>query len=143
MTTLVSILRGLADFIETTDYDTPDKYGESGVQFALDKDGVSFHMSYMLDDAEHKKAVRKVMRAIGGNWEKTYSGTSMWFTQEGVEKFGGGNITIFAKRDAVCERKVIGTEVIEHEAREAFTETREIIEWDCGSLLAATEAVAA
>ena len=48
------------------------------------------------------------------------------------------DVVAFINRSNVCERKVVGTEVVEVPevfATEAHTETRDIYEWECGPLL--------
>jgi hypothetical protein len=71
-------------------------------------------------------------------WSKNADGA--WFTLDG--QLGGGlGVQLYADRDAVCTRRVTGTE--EREVEEVVTPavTRkvvkpvEIVEWDCGSLL--------
>lgn len=69
-----------------------------------------------------------------------------------VKRFGPHKITVYADREAVCERRVVDTEDVEVEVysdeaqavidslpKVTRTETREIVEWDCGSILAPTQ----
>lgn len=66
-------------------------------------------------------------------------------------KVGAGENLIFERdgysitiaREKVCIRRVVGTETVEHpavEAREAWTEEREVVEWDCEPVLAGASA---
>lgn len=133
MSKFTDTLRSLADFIETADYDTKSTYDE--VKFSVGTGGdINAHMPYGLEPAEHKRAVRKLLRAIGGKWDKDPSGVTMLFRQKAA--IGEADVTVFAKRDAVCERKVVGTETVKHAAVRAYTETKDVVEWECGSLLA-------
>lgn len=133
MTKFTDTLRNLADFIETADYDTEGVY--NGVTFSVDTGGnINAHMPYGLAAPEHKKAVRKLLRAIGGKWDKDPSDSTMLFRQDAA--IGEAKVTVFTQREAVCERKVVGTETVKHAAVKAYTETVELVEWDCGSLLA-------
>ena len=55
----------------------------------------------------------------------------------------GLKLTIAVKRDAVCTRRVVGTETVTLPAVEAQaerTEEREVIEWDCEPLLSKASA---
>ena len=48
------------------------------------------------------------------------------------------NVEVIVNRSSVCERKVVGTELVEVPevfATEAHTETRDVYEWECGPLL--------
>jgi hypothetical protein len=50
--------------------------------------------------------------------------------------FGTIKIEFAVSRDAVCERKVVGTRTVEVPAREAYTRTEDVVEWECKPLLA-------
>lgn len=87
--------------------------------------------------------IAAIRRAVGGKWDKTeresYGGQAeMVFSREGYE--------IVTKREAVCVRRVVGTETKTIPARPALparpatTETIEIIEWDCEPVLAGESA---
>ncbi len=80
--------------------------------------------------------VAAIRRAVGGTWtkreQKSVSGADeLVFEREG---FG-----VTVGREAVCTRRVVGTEEVTIpavEAKPARTEVREIVEWDCHPILA-------
>lgn len=78
--------------------------------------------------------VAAIRRAVGGKWTKReqqgYGDAEMVFERDGY--------TITVKRDAVCTRRVVGTETVTLPAVTAQperTEEREIVEWDCEPIL--------
>lgn len=82
--------------------------------------------------------VAAIRRAVGGKWDKReaagITGTpEMVFEREGYQ--------IITRREAVCVRRVVGTETVTIPARPALdaqperTEEREIVEWDCEPIL--------
>lgn len=78
--------------------------------------------------------VAAIRRAVGGKWTKReqqgLSEPEMVFEREGY--------SITVKREAVCVRRVVGTETVTVPAVEARPETtieREIVEWDCEPVL--------
>jgi len=93
-------------------------------------------------DATIKASVRKVVKTMGGKWDKRLGEAMMSL----VQKHDGYQLEIEFARKAVCTRRVVGTQevTIDHPAlaaREAQparqeTKTVEIVEWDCGSILA-------
>lgn len=108
------------------------------------------HMNYYLHingthDLEEQKAdAAAIVRAAGGDWKKRPYNESefRYTTQRGLLDFD-----VQVKRDAVCERIVVGTEEVTIPASEAVealperVEVREVVEWRCLPLLA-DEAVA-
>jgi hypothetical protein len=86
---------------------------------------------------EGKQQAAMITRLLG-QAEKQYDDTLFKI----VHKFGCIEARFLFTRELVCERKVVGTKVIpEHviPAREEIhipERTEEIVEWDCGSLLA-------
>jgi hypothetical protein len=99
-------------------------------------------MFYGKDEAI-REAMAAAARAFPCNWEKRVSGggeSSEYFDLLGT--LGALRVELTAPRKAVCKRVVVGTE--EQEVEEVVTPavTRkvtkpvEIVEWDCGSLLA-------
>lgn len=131
-TTYPDALRRLADFIEThPELSIGPNWHETWVSATPVSLDIHIHAA---STADEKAAVRSFVRAIGGTWEKGGNDQTLYLTQQGV--FGFFDATIFADRAATCERVVVGTETIIHEAQDARTEIREIVEWDCGSLLA-------
>lgn len=76
------------------------------------------------------------VRSSSGPWEKRYIGSSF----ELIRKFSGGcKYSFNISRAAVCDRRVVGTELVEVPDPNApkITEEREVVEWDCHPLLTA------
>lgn len=89
---------------------------------------------------DQRGTAQRIIRAIGGHWSKNPWGDRFDFERQ----YDGVKLEIYAHRDQVCERRVVGTETVTIPAVEAQaerTETREVIEWDCNPVL--TEAVSA
>lgn len=109
---------------------------------AVSDDGHLMWWLYSFDCPEGVPAmVAAIRRAVGGKWDKReaqgLSEPEMVFEREGY--------VITVKRDAVCTRKVVGTETVTLPAVEALPERtveREIVEWDCEPVLAGAEATA-
>jgi len=105
----------------------------------FDIDELSIHLPSTHGEdglAAQKELVRAVIRAFGGTWDKKPNGTTMYFQRDNI--FDYFSATIFASRDAVCERIVTGTKEVAHDAVEAvdaFTETVDVVEWECMPLL--------
>lgn len=101
----------------------------------------------LMNIAEAKDSQRdvaqQIIRALGGKWRKKPWGDRFDFEQE---RDDGLRVEIYAHREQVCERRVVGTEKVTVpaspavEAQPERTEVREIVEWDCSPVLA--EAVA-
>ena len=80
------------------------------------------------------------VRLIGGDRRKEYpDGFDMVRV---IRDFGGGvRLRLIGTRSQVCERKVVGTETVEVPdpayiaAAPLVTETREVVEWECASVL--------
>jgi hypothetical protein len=105
-------------------------------------------MMFFGKDEIIRGAMAAAARAFPCNWEKRVSGVAgEYFDLLGT--LGALRVELTAPRGAVCKRVVVGTE--EREVEEVVTPavtkkvTRpvEIVEWDCGSLLAPRPAVAA
>lgn len=83
-----------------------------------------------------------IRRTVGGEWKKSYDTTNLVLTrttEDGVE------FSITVKRDAVCTRRVVGTETVTVPAVEAQperVEEREVVEWDCHPILADADTAA-
>lgn len=79
--------------------------------------------------------VALIRRTIGGKWDKrehnSYGSAEMVFSH--------GRYEIKVQREAVCTRRVVGTETVTKPAVSLpeRTETVEIVEWDCSPVLAA------
>src|SRR5690606_12235427 len=70
------------------------------------------------DGAEQKATAARIIRAIGGKWDKAPFGDTMRFNQER----DGLRLCVSAERTAVCERVVIGVETVTLPAVEAQPE---------------------
>jgi hypothetical protein len=84
---------------------------------------------------DQKSILRQVVRAIPGKLEKDFSGTTMYLKQEGA--FGFFDLTVFANREGVCERKLVGMKDVDVpavKAVKAHVESTPIYEWECGSI---------
>jgi hypothetical protein len=139
--TLSDVLRSAADLIGAhpelpAPYITTSSYD--------DRHGADLNWYLMHDSSdlgEQKAAAQKIIRAIGGHWDKvpdTYSDFTFIQERDGLRLF------MQVTREAVCERVVTGTETVTIPAKAAVperTETREVVEWRCEPLLA--EAVSA
>lgn len=85
-----------------------------------------------------RAAARNVITTIGGKWDKAPSGDRMRYTQK---RPNGITLDVVVTREAVCERVVVGTETKTIPAQPAAeatperTETVEVVEWRCSSLL--------
>ncbi len=100
------------------------------------------------DDAKdnQRDVAQQIIRTIGGHWRKNPWQDRFDFKRE----YDGIKLEIYANRDQVCERRIVGTEsvtipavpaVAAQPAQPERTEVREIVEWDCSPVLAPAEAV--
>ena len=128
----VAQLRAAADFLEANP-DLPSLFAE---ELSI------YFWEWMVDNV--KEAMTTYRRRIGGLWKKDTDG-DLYFKLIG--KLGGFPITLVTQRDAVCERRVIGTrtavteEVLDPELAKdipKITVEREIeeVEWICPETLA-------
>lgn len=103
-------------------------------------DGGLFWWLYDYDCPDGVPAmVALIRRAVGGTWQKS---ESRGIVGEPELVFSREGYTVTVKRDAVCTRRVVGTETITEPAVEAQAERtveREIVEWDCSPILAEAE----
>lgn len=140
MTAQTEALRKLADFIdEHPELDFGAGWDHNSVH--ADNDALGIHIKSHTTDGEKKSFTRAIIKALGGAWDKSPLGDgTMTFDRSGV--FGYFEATIFVDRDAVCERRLVGTKDVKvpaQEAVEAHVETVPVYEWECGSLLAPSE----
>lgn len=138
ITTTADGLRAAADLLTAhPDLPTP-------CVFAYDSSGtieVSWHLLSGDDNSTEaqKAAARAIITAIGGTWDKNPYGERFDFER----KYGPLDLQIYATRDAMCERVVVGSETVTVPAVQAQperTEEREMVEWRCESLLRPDEA---
>jgi hypothetical protein len=75
----------------------------------------------------------RLVAQLGGARTKKVSDN--FFTVQ--RRFGGIQIDLFTSREAVCTRRVVGTETVEVPDPDApkVTVTRDIVEWDCEPVL--------
>lgn len=93
------------------------------------------HINGKGDETVQRETAQAILRAIGGKWSKDFDERDATFEQER----DGLSLQVIVKREAVCERRVVGTERVTLPAVEAQperTEVREIVEWDCSPVLA-------
>ena len=89
---------------------------------------------------DQKVAVRQIIKAIGGKWNKADGGDTLYLrsTRDGLK------LSIYVTRDQVCERIVTGTKSVTIPAKPrvpARVVEVEDVEWRCEPVLA--EAVSA
>lgn len=97
------------------------------------------HINNRGDEATQRESAQQIVRAIGGKWSKYFDDDEANFKQ----KRDDFSFHVCVKREAVCTRRVVGTETVTLPAVEAQPERtieREVVEWDCEPILA--EAVA-
>lgn len=137
MTDYTEALHKLADLIDA------NAATFEGVSVHADNDTLSVFTNGWGSADQDKRDVAAVLKAIGGTWEKEASDSSLKFEQSYV--LGYFDTVVYANRAATCVRKVVGTErvvVPAVEAAPARVEELEIVEWDCGSLLAPKQVAA-
>lgn len=106
---------------------------------SADTAGVNWylHINNHFDEATQRATAREILRSIGGKWDKSVDGPVARFTQvrDGIA------YDVSVVREAVCVRRVVGTETVTiaaapgQDPQPERTETREVVEWDCGPLL--------
>lgn len=138
MSTQTEALRKLAAFIDQNGEELgttePKWYGASVSMYDT---ALTFDVGFLLDADAQKDRARRIMRVIGGTWDKDPGGVTMEFRQDGF--LGFFKVAVSVKRDSVCERVLIREDVEELPAREAMTLRTPVYEWQCGSLLAPVE----
>ena len=112
-TNLADDLRNLAAFFDTSDIKRPSTLDVS---------------IYSFDEDETPNLVRRIAKKLG-TYTKSHVGN---FTL--TKHFGRIKLRYVFLANAVCTSHVVGTKVIEIEAREASTHTEDIVEWDCPTL---------
>lgn len=89
---------------------------------------------------DHKQVAATFARTIPGVVAKQPRGTDL----DLIGRIAGLHVQLIVDRDAVCERVVVGSETVTVPARPATeatpeqTETREVVEWRCASILTET-----
>lgn len=125
----ISGLRKFANILEAKPEVPLPFYGSS--------DGAPVIISFGSDEGARDR-LTAARQAVGGQWNKTVD--DKWLNLS--RALDGFHIQLYAHRDAVCTRRVVGTEAkeVEEEVTPAVTRrvTKEVdvIEWDCDPLLA-------
>lgn len=92
------------------------------------------HINGKGDETVQREAAQAIVRGVGGKWDKEFSDNEARFAQ----RRDGLNMLVVVVREAVCERRVVGSETVVVPAIEAEPErtvVREIVEWDCSPVL--------
>jgi hypothetical protein len=96
-----------------------------------------YHSIYPWECEDQKGEFIRVMKAIGGRWDKLPEGDQFKLEQ----KLGGNTKYILSvAREAVCERRVVGSQMVERMAASYVPPPKElvredIVEWDCPEIL--------
>lgn len=135
--TITAALREAADLLEAhpelpRPYITSKSNGNLELNWFL-------HINNTADSLmEQKRLAALIVKTVGGKWDKSsgdWDGGVFRFTQ------ARGSLTfeVLVKRDAVCERIVIGTKTVTIPAKPATPERvveQDDVEWRCEPLLA-------
>lgn len=143
---LVNGLRDLADWLEErkTDNIIPTYFGISPHSYlSMNLSNEEYGMRYDSDDgseevdalenAMQKEWMKSLVRALPGKVEKEHFGNSFQISKRFNEHV---EVTFAASRDAVCTKKVVGTESVPERTVPAYE--REIVEWECNDSLLAS-----
>lgn len=121
-------LRKLADLLDERD------------DFPLPYEGTSAHLLFFLHGDNQAERLADFVRLMDGKKDKVPS-----YDYFGVDgSLFGIKVSVNADRDAVCERVVVGTETVEVPDPDALAavptivEERELVEWRCRPVLAAS-----
>lgn len=134
----ISGLRKLAALLEANP-DLPRPYDGSNSMSPI-----SFYV--LSHQGDERSTIAALARAFPGETKKSYE--TDYFRLDGM--IDGLHVSAVAYRDAVCERRVVGTREVTEEVldpaalaavpRTTVTKTVEDIEWVCAPLLAAEQA---
>lgn len=135
-TNIPARLRAVAELIEAhPDLPAPMVTGYSSGRVEVDW--------FVNHDNQQRDTMLAIRRGIGGTWHKAPSETYYLLRRD----YAGAVLTIYADREQVCERVVVGTETVTIPAQPAVeaqperTEVREVVEWRCEPVI--VEAVGA
>lgn len=103
------------------------------VPYTEDEDGI---VDYDKPDLAKVADLVRMMKD-GGTVDKTSTEQYMTYTRTLGKK---AKVRLVVERSAVCTAKVVGTVTVEHAAVPAYTETKDVIEWECAPILAEAEA---
>lgn len=103
------------------------------------------------DDQAQRDTARAILAAVGGKWDKKPWDDADVNRFDFTQKRDGMRLEIYARRDAICERVVTGTETVTREVPDpdalaavpttTVTDVVETVEWRCEPIL--TERVTA
>jgi hypothetical protein len=100
-----------------------------------------YHTIYPWDHKDPKAEFIRVMRSIGGKWEKLPEGDQFKLVQQMA---GEAKYILSVAREVVCERRVVGSQMVERSVERSVeryvpppTELvrEDIVEWDCPEIL--------
>lgn len=122
-------LRALADILEHN----------PGIPLPLHGDAEHTALLIGFYGSDGREKLAAAARAFPCTWAKDADGK--WFNLNGV--LGGGlHVQLYAEREQVCTRRVVGVEdreveeVVTPAVTRKVTKPVEVVEWDCGPLLA-------
>lgn len=137
--TMSDTLRAIAELIDAHP-DLPLPYVIIHGHRAHEAD-LAWNLHIFADDgADQKSQATAIIQALGGKWDKDFDWDDDINRADFKQTRDGFDMRVTVHRDAVCERVVVGEEVVTVKAVEAVperTETREVVEWRCAPLLAA------
>jgi hypothetical protein len=124
-----------------------------GIPLPIQGHSTTLTMMFFGKDEDIREAMALAARAIPCDWKKRVSGGGEhgeYFDLLGT--LGALRVELTAPREAVCKRVVTGTREVTEMVKDPeklaevpeieVTRTEDVIEWDCGSLLAPRPAVA-
>lgn len=126
----VTLLREMADWLSANAHlptPTISPYGVFG----------EIYWYFWAGEENVKQRAAIIRRAIGGKWDKIYSGNCFELKQK-VGTDDRIHLRIITQREDVCEQKITGYEEVvipAVEAKPERTEQRPIVEWSCTGLL--------
>lgn len=114
---------------------------EANPEIPLPYHGSSAALTFHFLDGDARAEMAAAARALPCKWDKRpwESNGAAYFDLRG--KIAGLRVELTAYRDAVCTKRVVGTEerevekVVTPAVVEKVTETVDVVEWDCGPLL--------
>lgn len=113
----IASLRDVADFYEQH----PD--------FPIDHGGLRFLAYVGTYNTDQPARFAELASMLGG--QRAKDADDQWFRV--IRKFGPFEIEVYAERDAVCTKVVVGSETVEvpDPAAPKITVEREVVEWTC------------
>lgn len=107
--------------------------------------GISASSALVIRAGDTREDLAAAARAFPCAWAKSTSGDGdQWLDLNG--QLAGLHVQLYADREAVCTRRVVGVEdreveeVVTPAVTRKVTKPVEIVEWDCGPILGKAEA---